>query len=616
MTIEAWFTLGTIALVIAALIATRVSVDVAMVGGLTLLMVGDVALPGDIVSVESAVSGFAHPAIMLIGALFVVAAGLQETGGMEVIAQRMLGRPKSVFGAQLRLMPPVAIMSAFMNNTPIVAMYLPIISDWSKKLRISPSKLFIPLSFASILGGRMTYIGTATNIVLISLYLQYASTNSDWLQSLGVAPLTPAEQFWGIAWIGVPMTIVGILFIAATSKWLLPDRRHANHMTKEARQYQVWMVVQPNSPIVGKTIEQAGLRHLPGLYLTQIERDGEVLAAVGPDVRIEANDRLAFVGILDSVVDLRKIRGLVPDTDQVEKISARSGARTLVEAVVGRNSALVGKSVRASRFRTVYNAAIIAVHRAGQHVNKKVGDIVLQPGDTLLMETHHGFVNAYRNSDDFYLVSNVEGSRPIRHERAWIALAILGLLVVLFALTNVNQVVAAFFCAMAMIGTRCVTGTVARTSINWQVLLVIGAALGMGEALRTTGAAAEFAHGMMQLGYAANFGPHGMLAIIFAVAALFSQLINPNGAAVLMFPVAMSAAEELQVSPVPFVFMLMAAAGASFISPIAYQTNLMVYGPGGYRFHDFVRIGTPLTILVGIITILIAPLVFPFDPNG
>ena len=277
MSPEAWFTVSTIALVVAALVSNRMSVDVAMIGGLTVLMVGDFVFglfgePGRVLPFTDAIRGFGHPALLMIAALFVVAAGLQETGGIEVVAQRLLGRPKSVTGAQLRLMVPVAILSGFMNNTPIVAMYLPIVNDWARKLRISPSKLFMPLSFAAILGGKITLVGTASNITTMLLFTQYVGGGHEWLADLGVGELSSRAQFWGIAVLGVPTTIVGIFFICLASRWLLPERKPAVAVTEEARRYQVEMIVKGDSPIVGKTIEEAGLPQLPGLYLTKIER--------------------------------------------------------------------------------------------------------------------------------------------------------------------------------------------------------------------------------------------------------------------------------------------------------------------------------------------------------
>lgn len=620
MTPEAWFTVGTIALVVVTLVTNRISMDVAMMGGLTVLLVADAFTDGGILPLTDGLKGFAHPAIVMIGALFIVAAGLSETGGMEAVAQKLLGRPKTTAGAQLRMMAPVAIMSGFMNNTPIVAMYLPIINDWSRKLGISPSKLFMPLSFAAILGGKLSLIGTASNVVLMGLYVEWIRTRTaaesdgtatSWLADLGVDPPTSQEQFWAVTSIGLPGLIVGLAVIMLLSRWLLPERRPASQTVLDSRRYQVEMLVEPESPIVGKTIEEAGLRHLPGLYLTQIERGETLLRAVEPDEKLEGGDVLSFAGILESVVDLRKIRGLVPATDQVKKVESKPHARTLVEAVVARNSPLVGRTVRGMNFRTRYNAAIIAVHRNGEMVHRKIGDIQFQPGDTLLLDTHPGFVSAHRNSSLFYLVSKVEGSRPVRHEKAWMALAILALLIgLLVGSKSLAPVTVALICAGLMVLTRCAPGTIARSSVNWQVLIVIGAALGMGEALRYTGAAASIATGLLSV--FSDAGPHGILAIVFIVTMLFAQVITANGAAVLMFPIAMSAAETLGINPEPMVITLMIGAGSPFLTPVAYQTNLMVYGAGGYKFLDYARLGLPLTIAIGIVAITLAPIFFPF----
>ena len=611
MTWEAWYTLGTIALILIAVASHRINIDTAMIGGLTVLLLGDALAGGGILPPSVGIAGFAHPSIIMIGALFVVAAGLRETGAMDAIANRLLGRPRTVARAQIRLMVPVAVMSAFMNNTPIVAMYLPIVGDWARKARISASKLYMPLSFAATLGGKCTLIGTSSNIVLMSLYLRAFSDPElgSWVSSM-VAEPGVQKQFWGVAVLGLPTTIAGILLIVLCSRRLLPERRASSDAARDSRRYQVEMIVQADAPIIGRSIEEAGLRHLPGLYLTKIERGGKVIHAVSPAERLEADDRLAFAGILDSVVDLRRIRGLVPATDQVEKVTALPQLRTLVEAVVSHNSPLVGQTVRSAKFRTKYNAAIIAVHRNGEVVNAKVGDIYLHAGDTLLLDTHDGFLSAYRGSDDFYLISQVEGSRPIRHDRATIALGVLALLVGMLTLTRIPPLVVALVCSGLMVLTRCVTGTVARTSVNWQVLLVIGAALGIGASLQETRAAEHLADGLLAL--CAGFSPHAMLLVIFVTAAMFAQVVTNNGAAVLMFPITMSTARELGVSPEPFVFTLMIAAGSTYLSPVGYQTNLMVYGPGGYRFFDYARLGLPLTVAVAVICTVLAPIAFPF----
>ena len=286
---------------------------------------------------------------------------------------------------------------------------------------------------------------------------------------------------------GLALRLAGTVFILIFSRWLLPDRRPAISLTDDPRQYTVEMLVQPGGPLVGQSVEQAGLRHLPGLYLAEIDRQGMILPAVGPQERLRAGDRLLFVGVIESVVDLQKIRGLTPATDQTFKLDAPRTQRCLIEAVVSDRCPLAGKSVREGRFRSEYNAAVIAVARSGKRITARIGDIVLQPGDTLLLEAHQDFVQQRRNSNHFFLVSGVENSAPTRHERAWLALVILAAMVVVAGFGWLDMLAAALLAGVLMILARCCTGTEARQSIDWSVLLVIGASLGIGKALDTSG---------------------------------------------------------------------------------------------------------------------------------
>lgn len=611
MGFDAWFTIGIVLLLVIGLASNHIGADTALLGALTVLMVTGIISPVE------ATRGFADPAVLMIAALFIVAAGLTETGATEMIAQRVLGRPKTLMGAQLRLMLPVATMSSFMNNTPIVAMYLPIVHSWARKLRISPSRLYMPLSFAAIMGGAITLIGTSSNLVVNQLYLEYYTQHAAVLMDqFGLAEPSRAKQFWWIAVVGAPMLILGVGFIVLASKWLLPERVPPDERGYEGREYTVEVVVEPTSPVVNKSIEQAGLRQLPGLFLTEIQRDGETIPAVAPEEIILADDHLVFVGVVDSVVDLLKIRGLTPASGQARKVQADRQSRRTVEAVVSHTSTLVGQTVRAAQFRTRFNAAIIAVHRGGQRVGGKIGDIILQPGDTLLLSTHAGFIDAYRNSNHFYLISSVVGAREVRHERAWVAIAIMVLLVVMMTIpipgVSIPPLAAAFFAAALMVFTRCCTGTIARNSIGWQILLIIGASLGIGRALTSTGAAQGIASAILSV--ADPLGEYGLLAAFALLAMLFCQLITNKGAAVLMFPIAMALAHDSGVSPEPYVVTLMAVTACSFMTPVGFATNLMVYGPGGYRFFDYVRLGGPLSLMVIVLCTVITPFVFPFHP--
>jgi di/tricarboxylate transporter len=612
----AQFTLATLALIFALLVWSRLPPDFVLVGGVAVLILAGILDP------REALAGLGNEAMVTVGVLYVVGAGVRQTGGVDWIAQRLFGRPKSNFDAIVRLMFPTAALSAFMNNTPLVAMLIPAVADWSKMHRIAASKLMIPLSYAAILGGTCTLIGTSTNLVVDGQIKEEAKRRIAADVKGGLPEKAARDKFeretglpagglamFDITWIGLPAALVGCAFMAATAWWLLPDRRPAMSNLEDPRSYTIEMLVEPDSPLVGKTIEEAGLRHLPGAYLVEVDRDGFILAAVGPDERLRGNDRLVFVGVVDSVLDLQKIRGLVPATDQVFKLTAPRSSRCLIEAVVSNSCPMVGKTIRDGRFRSIYNAAIIAVARNGERVNKKIGDIVLRPGDTLLLEAHPSFADQQRNSRDFFLVSRLEDSQPPRHERALVAVAILVGMVLMASLTSAGMFKAALLAAGLMLVTRCCSITLARRSIDWEVLLAIAASFAIGAALEKTKAAQMIADHMIGL---AQGNPWASLAVVYLVTLLATELITNNAAAALMFPMAIATATSLGVNAMPFIIAVMMAASAGFATPIGYQTNLMVYGPGGYRFSDYLKVGVPLDLLIGVVTVLLAPMMWPF----
>lgn len=585
--------LGTVGL----LAFTRFSADIIFLAGLTVLLVLNILSPAQ------ALAGLANEGMVTVGVLFVVVAGLRETGGITWIAQKVLGHPKSLLRAQTRLVFPVAIFSAFLNNTPIVAMLIPGIAEWAKNHRYSVSKLMIPLSYAAILGGTCTLIGTSTNLVVNGLLLNEISARGT--SDANIHPLGMFE----IGAVGLPVALIGIGYILLLSRRALPERQTVMSEIDNPREYTIEMTVDPNGPLIGKSIEQAGLRHLSGVFLAEIEREGEIIPAVSPTETLRGNDRLVFVGVVDSVVDLQKIRGLLPATNQVFKLDAPRSRRCLIEVVVSNSCPLIGKSIREGKFRSVYQAAIIAVARNGERIRKKIGDIVLRPGDTLLLETRPSFVEQQRNSRDFFLVSKIENSTPPRHERAWVALIILVGMVVAATVGWMSMLEAAMVAAGLMIITRCCTGAVARRSVDWSVLIVIAASFGIGRALDTTGAAGEIAGAVLSL---AQSNPWVALALVYLITTLFTEIITNNAAAVLVFPIALSLSQQLDVNFMPFAICIMMGASASFATPIGYQTNLMVYGPGGYRFGDYFRFGSPLNLLVGVVSVTLAPFIWPF----
>jgi di/tricarboxylate transporter len=416
---EAWITLVVVGLVLYALARRLAGPDVILLGGAVLLSTLSVLSPR-FPGPRDMAATFGNEGVLTVAVLYVVAAGLTETGAMGLLTDRLLGLPRSAVDAQLRLMLPVAFVSGFLNNTPVVAMFMPVVNDWCKKTGLSPSKLFLPLSYAAVLGGVCTLIGTSTNLVVQGLLVDARRTD----------PTVPVMGMFTITAIGVPVAVVGLAYVLVASRRLLPDRRGFRANVADARQYTLEMLVQPGSAIEGQTIEAAGLRRLPGMFLTAIERNGETLVAVGPEQVLHADDRLVFVGIVDSVVDLQKIRGLVPATDQIFKLTADRLNRLLVEAVVSETSPVAWKTVRDGHFRNRYDAAVIAVCRNGERLPGKIGDIVLRPGDALLLQANPTFVGRHRNNRDFLLVSAVQDSRPVRHERSGVALAIMVAMVV------------------------------------------------------------------------------------------------------------------------------------------------------------------------------------------
>lgn len=586
---EGIFSLGVVFFCFAMLALSRVSPDIITTAALTLILLAGVVTP------QQALSGFSNPGMLTVAVLYVVVSGLTETGAVGLIVHHLLGRPGSPRNAQWRVMLPVAGLSAFLNNTPVVAVFVPAVQDWAKRYRLTLSRLLIPLSFASIAGGTCTLIGTSTNLVVNGLLVEGG-------QSSGLT-------LFELAWVGLPISLVLFVFVLVFGRWLLPDRDPVRDSLENVREYTVEMLVEPGGPVAGQRIEQAGLRQLPGLFLVEIERAGEVLPAVSSQEKLLDGDRLVFSGVRDSVVDLQKVHGLVPATGQLFKIDQHRSERRFFEAVVSNSHPLLGKTVRQGRFRTRYNAVIIGIARNGERLQQKIGDVKLRPGDTLLLETSPGFRDRQRNSRDYFLVSPIGDSHPLRHERAGLAISIvLGMILVVGA-GWLDMLQASLVAAGLMIVSGCTDGSAARRSPDWQVLVVIATSFGIGAALAQSGAAEWLGRGLLAM---ADGDPLRSLGLVFVATAVLTAMATNNVAAVLMFPIASATAEGMGVSVLPFAVTIMVAASASFATPIGYQTNLMVYNAGGYHFGDFVRIGLPLTVLVGLVTVSLVPMVWAF----
>lgn len=591
MNYEIWLTLGVVAVLFLGLLKNNIPTDLLFVGAAAFFAATGIITP------EEAFSGFSNAGMLTIAFLFVVVAGLRETGVLDYLSQHILGRVKTARGVLARLAVFILPMSAFMNNTPIVSMFVPIVVDWCRQHRVAASKLLIPVSFLTILGGTCTLIGTSTNLVVNGLMIEHG---------------LPGMGLFEIGWIGVPYAVVGTLYLLLCSNRLLPERKEFLEQLNEARRdYLVEMLVRSDCRLCGKSVESAGLRHLPGLFLIEIDRAGEIVSPIRPEDVIQADDRLIFTGIVSSIIELERIPGLTPVPHSGIDFSPQEHKhRRLCEAVISENSALVGKTIRDADFREVYGAAVIAVQRFGKRIEKKLGDIELRPGDTLLMQTRPNFVRHFRDSHDFYLVSCVDDWRPIRRDRAWVALGLFLLLIVMMTTSILPIVLSTALTAVLMITLGCLSVNEARQSVEWQVLITIAASFAVGAALENSGAAALVARSVVESSEA--WGPIAALAAIYILGSIITEVITNNAAAVLMFPFCLETARLYDVDPRPFMIALMLAASASFMTPIGYQTNMMVYGPGGYRFLDFMRIGGPLNVLLGIVAIVLIPYFWPF----
>lgn len=592
--------------------------------------------------------GFADPAVIAIAGLLVVSAALRSSGVLDAVGRRLLGNVNTERGVMGRLAAVIVTCSAFLLNTAIVAMLMPLAIAWCRQRHVAPSRLLLPISYFAILGGTCTLVGTSTNFVVDGKLRSISSDVDELLraEAQGLAPqqMSPrakalASQYrldWikdqryqlrrmaltDISWIGVPCALAGVVLLLLFGRRLLPNRTELlDSLEEQRREYLVEMLVTQGCGLIGKTVEEGGLRHLPGLFLIEIDRDGDVIGPVSPTDRIQENDRLVFTGVVATIVDLEKIPGLVPAADiNYEIAPEKARSRALVEVVLSPSSPLVGSTIRQANFRQRYGAAVVAVHRNGERLPTKIGDIELSAGDTLLLQTNQGFVRSFRNRPDFYLVSSVEDGEARRHDKMILAsvltLVLIAWLFLMPVLENMqapealrSPPVAIITTALALIVTRCLSIADARRSIDLPMLITVGAAIGVGEAVAQCGAADLVAQ---WINFIVGDQPHRGLIVLFLLTVVFTEMISNVAVAAMMFYIAVGLACQLDVSPRPFIMAVTLGASLSFISPIGYQTNLMVMGPGGYRPIDYVRAGLPLGIVVGTIALILIPWVWPF----
>jgi len=534
--------------------------------------------------------GLANEQLAVIVFLIILGKIFQKRPLIDAFFNRALSTVKTRAGLMSRMLPFVAVCSAFLNNTPLVAMLIPYIHSWGKRNEVAPSKLLIPLSYAAILGGCATLIGTSTNLIVNSLIVAEGAAYN----------LKPLSIF-DFSYVGVPMIVIGLLYIMAANK-LLPEKRDVFADFKEkSREYIVEAQIAPKSQLIGKTVEEAHLRHLKGLFLTEIFRGDQVIAPVSPGWHLLEGDVLIFAGNTEKIADLVKPSSGLTLPHMVEKY--RQEKIDIEEVVISYNSSLIGEKVSNSDFRGTYDAAILAIHRNGEKLSGKIGDVVLKSGDVLLVVTGTGFGKREVEEHDFYFISKIREipKQNVKKAALLIGGTILAIVLAIIGVASLFQTLLVLLTILLLFKVTTITDI--RTSIDYNLIVIIALGLALGVAMIKTGVADMIANSFVLI-----FEPLGVIGLmfgIFLVANILSAFMFNAAAAVIIFPVSLSIALTMNLNPIPFVLLVAYGVGTSFMTPIGYQTNLMVYGPGGYSFRDFFRIGFPLTLIYMVVCVFI-----------
>ena len=598
MTIDAYITIAILALTFGLLIKTRIPPAAVFLGALALTMTFRLA------PLDQTLDGFSNSGMLTVGALFMVAAGMYSTGAITMLTEKLIGRPKTLLGAQLKILPSVSIGSAFLNNTPLVAMMIPVIRDLSKSCRLAASRLYIPLSYASILGGTCTLIGTSTNLVISGMVI-------DSMAEAG--PSTPYMReitMFDLAWIGVPATLIGLGFIMLFSKWLLPGSADVEDMAEARRRYGAEFDIPAKSPLIGKTLKELGFTNPVGFQLLSVQRSDGSQPENKPDLKLKVGDVLTFSSDINSLPALWATNGLVPHITGREMESERY-KRSLVKVVVSRRASAIGRKIsELPPPESAYRMNIVAISRRGRPIDRPLGHVRIKAGDIGVLEVDDSFYFENRNEVEFATTKRLTGARIQRTNKALTATMITVGMVAVAALDLMSMLNAALLASGLMVLTGCMSLRAAGRSVEFSTLVVIASAIGLEAAVTGSGLSAAVADFLHEI---AGDNPYTAIAVVFAGCIAMDTLVTNVASAVFMFPIAMAMAGELGLSFMPFAITVMVGASCSFISPMGYQTNLMVYGPGGYKFTDYVKMGVPLTVVVGIVTIILTPMFFGFQ---
>ena len=584
----AWITIATVLTMFTVLLFTKLRADLVFLGAIAILFVTGV------LNAKEAFSGFSSTSVVIIGVLFVVVAGLTHTGVLQWIVKHLLGQPDSYSKAVVRLMLPVAALSSFLSNTTVVALFVGIVKMWSKKLNVSPSKLLIPLSYASGMGGVCTLIGTPPNLIISGLYAE----------STGNAMNVLATTIPGLFCL-----FIGVISIIAMRK-LLPDRQAPESAFESTSDYTVELLVPADNPHIGETIEEAGLHSVRGGSLIEIIHFDEMISPAVSDEIIMGGDRLIFAGQIDEILDLKNSHGLVNADHMVFTMSEVDRNRQLRTAYVTFGSSLINNKMSNSTFEKDNNMILVAVARRGKRINESPREVILQAGDTLLLECPPN-VNIHTERLSSQLQFFDSAQVPNIGKKTLVSTTIMIAMVVLSALNVIPLLQCAFLAAMAMMIFKCCNVDQAMKAINWEILMVFAGSVVLGVAIQKTGIAERLAFGILDV---CGTNPIVVMTAICLVGTFITEFISNTAAGAMFFPIMYEAAEKLGYEPYPFLIALMVSVSSSFATPIGSPTHMLVYGPGGYRFSDFMRIGLLMNFIILAANIFIVNIIYPLTP--
>lgn len=544
-----------------------------------------------ILTPKEILAGFANEQIMVVLLLLILGDVYRQSSLLDILFDAIFRKTKTYKGFMAKMFAIIAPLSAFMNNTPLVALMMPYTHSWSKQNGKSVSKLLIPLSFAAILGGCITLIGTSTHLIVNGLVVDQQ-----------IIPGLPSLNLFDFAWVGVPLLIIGFFYVFLFAEKLLPQRVDVlDSFASNQREYIVETEIKEGSSLAGKTIQEANLRNLQGLYLFRIIRNEQYLMAEPNETLLKEKDILLFTG------DTQAISQLVASNPSISIPSvgmfAKKGQTGLIEIVISHNSTLINKTFKSENFRAKYDATAIAIHRNGERISGKIGAVRLKAGDTILLLTGADFFNLMNQTHDFYTISKPREIKRLGVFRS--AFLIVGTILVigLSALKIISLFMGLLVLLLSLVGLGITTTKKITKAIDFQLGIIIAMALALGQAMIKTGVAENMAQVVIRA--FEPYGPVGLLLGIYLITALLAAFITNKAAVAIVFPIALTLAKDLGYPYLPFVLTVSFAAAANFMTPYGYQTNTMVYGPGGYKFIDFLKIGTPLTIIYMVVTILI-----------